>query len=143
MSVASSRGPWRWRLLPLVVVPLLAAGWLGLEHRERLREAAGAEAVDRLIGATVEPVTGETAALLHAADGSGVVVTSVAAGGPADAAGLDAGDIVERIDGRPVPAPARAARLMARHAPPWQVTVRRHGAPHDVAVSGDAAHPPA
>jgi predicted metalloprotease with PDZ domain len=67
--------------------------------------SASAQALLRLdsaLGATVERVDHRTAAALglRSADSS-LVVTSVASSGPAAAAGLRVGDVIERIGGRP------------------------------------------
>jgi predicted metalloprotease with PDZ domain len=67
--------------------------------------SASAQALLRLdsaLGATVERVDHRTAATLglRSADSS-LVVTSVASSGPAAAAGLHVGDVIERIGGRP------------------------------------------
>jgi S1-C subfamily serine protease len=80
--------------------------------------SASAQALLRLdsaLGATVERVDHRTAAALglRSADSS-LVVTSVASSGPAAAAGLRVGDVIERIGGRPAGEQlARANRLAA------------------------------
>jgi serine protease Do len=53
--------------------------WLGIEGRDRV-EGSG----------------------LHAAGGYGAEVVTVAAGSPAEAAGLQAGDVIVSLDGRPI-----------------------------------------
>lgn len=58
---------------------------------------------DRLLGLTVQELDRDLAASLGAAEISGVLVASVAQGGPAHRAGLHRGDILEALDGRPVP----------------------------------------
>jgi predicted metalloprotease with PDZ domain len=67
--------------------------------------SAGARALLRLdeaLGATVEPVDRVTASRLGLTAGEGdLVVTSVASRGPAAAAGIRVGDIIETIGGKP------------------------------------------
>lgn len=48
-----------------------------------------------------------------APDGSGVMISSVAAGSPAEAAGLDLGDVVFEGDGEPLSSAGELARLVA------------------------------
>ena len=58
--------------------------------------------LDHTLGATVEPVDEATARRVGLAHGEGdLVVTSLAGGGPASAAGVRVGDIIESIGGKP------------------------------------------
>ena len=58
--------------------------------------------LDNVLGATVEPVDPNTAGLLGVQlNDNDLVVTSVATRGPAAAAGLRVGDVIERIANRP------------------------------------------
>ena len=58
--------------------------------------------LDAALGATVEPVDHTTAGMLGPQSGGrALIVTSVASNGPAAAAGLRVGDVIERIGGRP------------------------------------------
>jgi putative serine protease PepD len=71
----------------------------------------------------------------------GVEVSTVTAGGPADHAGIKAGDILTRINGRPLDQPADLIALVRKYAPGQSVTViyQRGGGPHTVQVTLDAA----
>jgi predicted metalloprotease with PDZ domain len=63
--------------------------------------------LDEALGATVEPVDPATARMLGMSSNAGdLVVTSVGTGGPAAAAGMRVGDVVERIGGKPAAASA-------------------------------------
>lgn len=57
----------------------------------------------RHLGLTVQELDPDLAESLGAAEIDGVLVASVAKGGPADRAGLRRGDILEALDGHPVP----------------------------------------
>jgi len=57
---------------------------------------------DRELGLTVQELDPDLAQFLGAADVTGVLVSSVARGGPADRAGVRRGDIVQGLDGHPV-----------------------------------------
>ncbi len=54
------------------------------------------------LGVTVGPVTSELAEQFKAPDTSGALVQDVTPGGPADKAGLKAGDVIRKFDGRTV-----------------------------------------
>lgn len=82
--------------------------------------------LDSALGATVEPLDARAARVLGG--GSRVdemVVTSVAAGGRASAAGLRVGDVVEQVDGED--AANLDAAIDAVSTDPTQIVVNRHG----------------
>jgi Do/DeqQ family serine protease len=54
------------------------------------------------LGVQTQDLTDDIARALGTGAGQGAVVTRVQSGSPAAAAGLQAGDIIERVDGRPV-----------------------------------------
>lgn len=97
--------------------------------------------LDSTLGATLEPLDARAARVLGG--GSRVdemVVTSVAAGGRASAAGLRVGDVVEQVDGED-PADLDAA-IDAVATDPTQILVNRHGS-HvmlNVPAAGTASH---
>lgn len=82
--------------------------------------------LDSTLGATLEPLDARAARMLgggsHADE---MVVTSVAAGGRASAAGLRVGDVVEKVDGED-PQDLEAA-IGAVSTDPTQIIVNRHG----------------
>lgn len=68
---------------------------------------------------------------------NGVQVRQVVPGGPADAAGIRVGDVVTRIDGRPIADPSEVSRAIAGKQPGDKVEVEfeRGGRPQSVTVT--------
>ena len=69
---------------------------------------------ERRLGLTVQELDRDLAASFGAGEIRGVLVASVAKGGPADRAGLRRGDILEALDGHPVPHLAEFRGSVAR-----------------------------
>jgi serine protease Do len=63
---------------------------------------AAAQRTEETWGLHVDPVTPEVARQLDLSVSSGVVVTEVTPGGPAEGAGLRRGDVILEVDGQPV-----------------------------------------
>jgi S1-C subfamily serine protease len=127
------------RLLAAVLVALLVCGLvaaaLWARHAAFLRalapqEASTTQLLDEVIGATVEPLDPATARSLGLnAETGGVVVTSVANGGPAARAGIRTGDVVVAID-RPVNSTndlAAGLRKIQTDGNVLTVTLKRNG----------------
>ena len=87
-----------------------------------------AAALGRL-GVTVAPVTDEVRSSLGLARGvDGAVVTSVKPDGAAAEAGLAAGDVIEKIDGRAIKAPGDIAQAIRdAKSPSVLALINRHG----------------
>lgn len=86
--------------------------------------------VDRgWIGIRVQGVDGDMALALGLDRPGGALVADVTPGGPADEAGLRAGDVITAVDGRPVKRLRAATRAIAAAAPGTAVrlTLRRDG----------------
>ena len=68
---------------------------------------------------------------------SGALVNSVEKGGPADKAGIEAGDIILKVDGRTVNTSSELPRIVTQVKPGTKVTLQvwRKGATKDVAVT--------
>jgi S1-C subfamily serine protease len=94
------------------------------------QEASTTQLLDEAIGATVEPLDPGTARRLGlTAQTGGVVVTSVASGGPAAGAGIRTGDVVVAID-RPVNSTndlAAGLRKIQTNGNVLTVTLKRNG----------------
>ncbi len=111
------------------------------------------------IGVAIGPVTKEVAESIGLGKPIGAMVSSVEAGGPADKAGVEAGDIITRVDGRPVEKYGDLPRMvgMTRPGAKTSLQIFRRGTLRDIGVvvaefeperaasaSGrDAAKPPA
>jgi serine protease Do len=86
--------------------------------------------VDRgYLGVVIQDVTPELAKAFKLDKTNGALVSDVAAGGPAEAAGLKSGDIIEQFDGKPVEDVAQFKIRVAESAPGSKVslTVNRNG----------------
>jgi serine protease Do len=97
----------------------------------------------RKLGLEFQEVSGQLAKYFKLAEDSGVLVTSVEAGGPAEKAGLKAGDVILKFDGRSVSDGddlQRAVRKAeaGREVP---VTVQRDGRSLDLKVVPDGERP--
>lgn len=119
-------------VLAMFIAGVLLFGVLVLAARQvRIDTPASPHAqsllkLDSALGATLEPLDARAARVLGG--GSRVdemVVTSVAAGGRASAAGLRVGDVVEQVDGKD-PANLDAA-IDAVSTDPTEIVVNRHG----------------
>ena len=83
--------------------------------------------LDEAIGATVEPLDPGTARSLGLAPESrGLVVTSVASGGPAARAGVRTGDVVVGID-QPIRSMKDLTAGIRRSGNVFMITLNRHG----------------
>ncbi|HWH80700.1 MAG TPA: DegQ family serine endoprotease [Burkholderiaceae bacterium] len=89
------------------------------------------------IGVAIAPVTKEVAESIGLGKPVGALVSSVEAGGPADKAGIEAGDIITKVDGRAVEKFGDLPRMvgMTRPGAKTALQVYRRGAYRDVSVS--------
>lgn len=148
MAAADQRRSTGNAVLAILIVGAVVFGALVFATRQlRLQSPASPHArtllkLDSTLGATLEPLDARAARTLGG--GSRVdemVVTSVAAGGRASAAGLRVGDVVEQVDGRD-PANLDAA-IDAVSTDPTQILINRHGS-HvtlNVPAARATAHP--
>jgi serine protease Do len=88
------------------------------------------------IGVAVQEVTRDLADSFKLAKPEGALLGGVEKGSPADRAGLQAGDVVLALDGKPVADATALARGIADHKPgdSVQLKVWRDGAARDIAV---------
>jgi S1-C subfamily serine protease len=93
------------------------------------------------LGVDVQDITPRIAQALGLKDTAGAVVTRVDAGSPAETAGLETGDIVTAIDGKPVRSAqdVRNTEGLMPLGAKVRLTVRRDGASRDVQASIEAA----
>ncbi len=89
------------------------------------------------IGVQITEVTKETAESFGLPKAMGALVNSVEKGGPAEKAGLEAGDIIVKVDGREVRSSSELPRIVTMVKPGTKVTltVWRKGTQRDVAVT--------
>jgi len=94
--------PWAgWR--DVVEIDAADRALLELDRVTRSDQAGGQLAKTGLVSHEGDALDPDLAESLGAAEIDGVLVASVAKGGPADRAGLRRGDILEALDGHPVP----------------------------------------
>ncbi len=89
------------------------------------------------IGVLIGEVTHEVADAIGLPKAAGASVSSVEADGPADKAGVQAGDVITKFDGKPVESSVDLRRMVAATAPGTKVTatVWRNGAARDLTVT--------
>jgi serine protease Do len=89
------------------------------------------------IGVQIAPVTKEVAETIGLGKAQGVLVRGVEEGSPAEKAGLEAGDIITRFDGKPIDKPADLPRAVGNTKPGSKVgiTVFRRGGLRDLNIT--------
>jgi serine protease Do len=89
------------------------------------------------IGVAIDQVTKEVAESIGLGKPVGAMVRSVESGGPAEKAGIEAGDIVTKVDGRAVEKFGDLPRMVGMAKPGAKITLQvfRRGAYRDVSVS--------
>jgi serine protease Do len=97
---------------------------------------AGGKVVRGRIGVQIEPISKELAESLGLKKAEGAVVRMVEPGGPADKAGLEAGDVIVKFNGQSVEKAGDLPRLVGATKPGSKgvVTVFRRGAYKDLSV---------
>jgi serine protease Do len=88
------------------------------------------------IGVAIDQVTKEVAESIGLGKPTGALVRSVESGGPADKAGVEAGDIITKVDGRPVERVGDLPRMIGNTKPGTKVALQvfRRGSYRDVSV---------
>ena len=101
---------------------------------EQLR--AGGRVIRGRIGVVIDRVTREVAESIGLGKPTGALVRSVEAGGPAEKAGVEAGDIITKVDGRAVESSVELPRIVGGIKPGNKATLQvyRRGAYRDLAV---------
>lgn len=89
------------------------------------------------IGVQIDQVSKEVAESIGLGKAVGALVRGVEAAGPAEKAGMEAGDIIVKFDGKPIEKPSDLPRLVGNVKPGSQavVTVFRRGANKDLPVT--------
>ena len=89
------------------------------------------------IGVQIGQVTKDVAESIGLGKAQGALVTGVEAGSPADKAGIEAGDIITRFDGKPIEKVADLPRLVGNTKPGTKssMTVFRRGATKELGIT--------
>jgi serine protease Do len=89
------------------------------------------------IGVTITQVTKDVAEAIGLGKAMGALVQSVESGGPADKAGVEAGDIIVKVDGKPVEKSGDLPRIIGAVKPGSKATLQlfRRGSQRDVQVT--------
>ena len=89
------------------------------------------------IGVQIGPVTKDVAESLGLGKAEGALVTGVESGSPAEKAGVEAGDIITKFEGKPIEKVADLPRLVGNAKPGSKssLTVFRRGQSKDLAVT--------
>jgi serine protease Do len=89
------------------------------------------------IGVTIAPVTKDVAESIGLGKPTGALVRGAESGGPADKAGIEAGDIITKVDGRVIEKSGDLPRLVGATKPGSKTVLQvfRRGAYRDVSVT--------
>lgn len=89
------------------------------------------------IGVEIAPVTKEVGESVGLGKAAGALVTRVEAGGPAEKAGIEAGDIITRVDGRVIDRSTDLQRIIGSTKPATRSTLQvfRRGSTRDLTVT--------
>jgi len=85
--------------------------------------ASAALAGDVFLGITMSPITSSMARALQLEDAEGVLVDEVVADSPAEAAGLQTGDVIVAIEGRDIADSKALGKAIRRHEPGDEITI--------------------
>ena len=122
-----------------------SGGYMGISFAIPIDEAmrvsdqlrASGRVIRGRIGVTIAPVTKEVAESIGLGKPTGALVQGVEAGGPADKAGIEAGDIITKVDGKAVDKSGDLPRIVGGTKPGSKTTLHvfRRGANRDIAVT--------
>jgi serine protease Do len=88
------------------------------------------------IGVQIEPVTKEIAESIGLGKAQGALINRIEAGAPADKAGLEAGDVIIKIDGKSIEKSSDLPRLVGNTKPGTKstLTIFRRGATKELSI---------
>jgi serine protease Do len=122
-----------------------SGGYMGISFAIPIDEAtrvydqlrASGRVIRGRIGVVIDPVTREVAESIGLGKPVGALVRSVEAGGPADKAGVEPGDIITRVDARPVDSSVELPRIVGNIKPGTKATLQvfRRGSTRDIPVT--------
>ena len=122
-----------------------SGGYMGISFSIPIDEATrvteqlrvGGRVIRGRIGVVIGPVTREVAEQIGLGKPTGAMVRTVESGSPADKAGVEAGDIVTKVDGRVVEGSTELPRFVGNIKPGTKATLQvyRRGAYKDLQVT--------
>ncbi len=122
-----------------------SGGYMGIAFAIPIDEAtrvadqlrSGGRVIRGRIGVSIAPVTREVAESIGLGKAVGALVRGVETSGPADKAGIEAGDIITRVEGKLIDTSVDLPRLVGGLRPGARATLQvfRRGAYRDVAVT--------
>ena len=122
-----------------------SGGYMGISFAIPIDEAirvsdqlrASGRVIRGRIGVTIAPVTKEVAESIGLGKPVGALVQGVETGGPADKAGIEAGDIITKVDGKAIEKSGDLPRIVGATKPGAKATLQlfRRGAARDVSVT--------
>ena len=122
-----------------------SGGFMGISFAIPIDEAmrvsdqlrANGRVIRGRIGVQIAPVTKEVSESIGLGKPAGALVQSVESGGPADKAGVEAGDIITRVDGKVVEKSGDLPRLIGSTKPGSKATLQvfRRGATRELTVT--------
>jgi serine protease Do len=122
-----------------------SGGYMGISFAIPIDEAmrvadqlrAGGRVVRGFLGVLPDDISKEVAESIGLGKAAGAVVRNVTAGSPADKAGIEGGDVITKVDGKPVEKAVELRRLIASVKPGAKatLTVFRRGSFKDVVVT--------
>jgi serine protease Do len=122
-----------------------SGGYMGISFSIPIDEATrvtdqlrtGGRVVRGRIGVVIGPVTREVAEQIGLGKPTGAMVRTVEAGSPADKAGVEAGDIVTKVDGKAVESSTELPRVIGNIKPGAKASLQvfRRGAYKDLQVT--------
>jgi serine protease Do len=122
-----------------------SGGFMGISFAIPIDEAsrvsdqlrASGRVIRGRIGVQIAPVTKEVAESIGLGKPAGALVQSVESGGPADKGGVEAGDIITKVDGKVIEKSGDLPRIVGATKPGQKVSLQlfRRGAFRDVSVS--------
>ncbi len=122
-----------------------SGGFMGISFAIPIDEASrvadqlrsGGRVIRGRIGVTIAPVTKEVAESIGLGKPAGALVRGVESGGPADKAGIEAGDIITKVDGKLIEKSGDLPRIVGGIKPGSKTVLQvfRRGSSRDVSVS--------
>ena len=121
-----------------------SGGYMGISFAIPIDEAtrvseqlrAGGRVIRGRIGVVIARLTKDVAESIGLGKAIGALVQSVEAGGPAEKAGVEPGDVITKVDGRPVESSVELPRIVGGIKPGTKATLQvfRRGGTRDIAV---------